>query len=153
MDATTAKYRPKQHREERMCTGTATKLLCPHYLVHWRTRCPKRCVLPDQRGWLACTCADCDPQYVRTQIQLKYGAQQERLMAGVRAAMAEGRLLDVKDLERRLRGIQFLRMEELARARIAGLDPALPVRFPGAYEQWLEGNMGRPVDWDALLNK
>ena len=136
-----------------MCTGTATRLLCRHYLIHWQTRCPKRCVLPDRRNWLACTCAGCDPEHNRSRILRKYGAERDRLAARARAAMSEGRVLDVKDLERQLRGLPFLQMEELRCARIAGLDPVVPVRFPGAYEQWLDCNRGRPVDWDALLNK
>lgn len=136
-----------------MCTGTATKLLCRHYLIHWQTRCPKECVLPDRRDFLACTCAGCDPEHTRSRILLKYGAERERVTAKARTAMAEGRILDVKVLDRHLRGIQFLQMEELDQARIAGLDPAVPVRFPGTYEEWLEGNLGRPIDWDVLLNK
>lgn len=135
-----------------MCTGTATKLLCRHYLVHWKTRCPNKCVLPDRRDWLACTCADCDPEHTRSQILIRYGAKRERFTAKVRNAMVEGCVLDVKVLERHLSWIQLLQMEELSRARIAGLDPAVPVRFPGIYEEWLEDNLGRPIDWDALLN-
>ncbi|ROV94381.1 hypothetical protein VPNG_09374 [Cytospora leucostoma] len=135
-----------------MCTGTATRLLCRHYLVHWKSRCPKRCTLPDRRDWLACTCARCDPEHVRSQILLKFGAERERLTAKSRIAMAEGRVLVVRDLERQLRYIQFLQMEELGRASFAGLNPAVPVRFPGTYEQWMDGNLGRPVDWNVLLN-
>ncbi|KUI69076.1 hypothetical protein VM1G_04199 [Cytospora mali] len=135
-----------------MCTGTATKLLCQHYLIHWKTRCPKKCILPNRRDWLACTCANCDPEHSRSQILHKYGVERERLIAKVQAAMAEGRALDVKDLEKHLRMIQYLQMEELGQARVAGVDPAVPVRFPGKYEYWLEANLGRPIDWDALLN-
>lgn len=136
-----------------MCTGTATKLLCRHYLIHWQIRCPKRCVLPDRRDCLACTCADCDPEHIRSQILMKYGAERERLTAKALSAVTEGRILEMKALDRHLRGIQFKQMEELSQARIAGLDPAVPVRFPGKYDEWLEGNLGRPIDWDVLLNK
>ncbi|ROW09419.1 hypothetical protein VMCG_02265 [Cytospora schulzeri] len=112
-----------------------------------------KCVLPDRRDWLACTCADCDPEHTRSQILYKYGTEREALTIKARKALAEGRILDVKELDRHLRRIQSLQMEEIGRARIAGLDPAVPVRFPGTYEAWLEGNLGRPVDWDVLLNQ
>lgn len=137
-----------------MCNGTATKLLCSHYLVHWSgPRCPKKCVLPSRRTWLNCTCAPCDPSYNRSQILLKYAAEIEALSARIRSAMMEGRPADVRDLERQMRGVLSMQMEDLGRTRFLGLDPAVSCRWPGMYDQWVHENLGRPVDWDVLLNQ
>lgn len=135
-----------------MCTGLAYKMMCGHYLVHWSSRCPRKCVLPDRRNSLACTCAQCDPEFNRSQILLRYGAERDRLTARLRAATLEGRLQDARALERHLRDRQSRQMQDLGRTRVRGLDPAVPVRFPGLYEQFVAENLGRPVDWDRLLN-
>lgn len=136
-----------------MCNGTATKLLCSHYLVHWAgPRCPKRCVLPARRVALACTCAACDPGLVRRRVLLEYAAEREALSAEIRGALLEGRAADARALERRMRGLAAAQVEDLGRARVRGLDPAVGCRWPGMYEQWVAENLGRPVDWDKLLN-
>lgn len=136
-----------------MCNGTATKLLCSHYLVHWSgPRCPKRCVLPDRRVALACTCAACDPDVNRRSIILKYAAERDVVSARLRDALGEGRLNDARALEMQLRGLMGMQMVDMGRTRIGGLDPAVGCRWPGGYEQWVQENCGRPVDWDLLLN-
>lgn len=137
-----------------MCNGTATKLLCRHYLVHWSgPRCPKKCVLPDRRVALACTCAACDPGFNQRQILHKYAAERDIVSARIRAAMSEGRPADVRALEGQLRLMLSSQMEDLGRTRVMGLDPGVGCRWPGMYEQWVQENLGRPVDWDVLLNK
>ncbi|KKY34175.1 hypothetical protein UCDDA912_g05821 [Diaporthe ampelina] len=87
-----------------------------------------------------------------SQILLRYGAERDKLTARLRAAVLEGRAQDAKAIERRLRDRQSRQMQDLVRTRVRGLDPAVPVRFPGVYEQFVEENLGRPVDWDRLLN-
>lgn len=164
-----------------MCPGTATKLLCSHYLVHWSgPRCPKKCVLPAQRVFLPCTCAPCDPTYRQTQIRARYTAEREKLLARIRDAALQqqqdeeqvatvvmgggGAGGEVRLLERRLHTLLIAQMVELGAARRflgggggvgaagARLDPAVGCRWPGMYEQWVAENLGREVDWDALLN-
>lgn len=138
-----------------MCPGTATKLLCSHYLIHWSgPRCPKKCVLPSYRTFLPCTCALCDPSFNQKQILLKYAAECEVLSGRIRRAMVEGHpVADVRQLEWQLRGMLRKQREDLGRTRVCGLDPAVGCRWPGMYEQWVQENLGRPVDWDVLLNK
>lgn len=137
-----------------MCNGTAIKLLCSHYLVHWSgPRCPKRCVLPVRRTALACTCAACDPGLNQRSIILKYAAERDVVSARLRHALGEGRLADARALEMQLRGLTGMQMEDLGRTRIGGLDPAVGCRWPEGYEQWVQENFGRPVDWDLLLNR
>ncbi|KAJ4425150.1 hypothetical protein N0V82_000205 [Gnomoniopsis sp. IMI 355080] len=138
-----------------MCPGTATKLLCSHYLVQWSgPRCPKKCVLPDHRTFLPCTCAPCDQSFNQRQIRLKYTAERETLSARISIAMMEGwPISDVRQLEWQLRGVLRNQMDDLKRTRVPGLDPAVGCRWPGMYEQWVQENLGRPVDWDSLLNK
>lgn len=161
-----------------MCPGTATKLLCSHYLVHWSgPRCPKNCVLPAHRVFLPCTCAPCDPSYRQTQIRARYTAERETLLARIRdvvlmmrrrateqqqqqAVGFEGEGQEVRSLERRLQALVVVQMVELGQARradaaaaaVGRLDPAVQCRWPGMYEQWVAENLGREVDWDALLN-
>lgn len=145
-----------------MCPGTATKLLCQHYLVHWSgPRCPKRCVLPEHRTFLPCTCAPCDPAFNQRQIQAKYDAEREELSAQVREAMMSGgaqggssnNAASVRRvLERRLHLLLVDQMAELGRTRVRGLDPAVGCRWPGMYEQWVAENLGVAIDWDELLN-
>lgn len=136
-----------------MCNGTATKLLCSHYLVHWAgPRCPKRCVLPARRVALACTCAACDPGLNRRRVLREHGAARDALLAAIRAALLDGRAADARALERELRGCAAALVEDLGRTRVRGLDPAVGCRWPGMYEQWVAENLGRPVDWDKLLN-
>lgn len=139
-----------------MCPGTATKLLCSHYLIHWAgPRCPKKCVLPDHRAFLPCTCAPCDPAFNQRQILAAHAAARDELAARIRAAMGQGvaAAAEVRRLERQLHGVLVDQMQRLGRARVRGLDPAVACRWPGIYEQWVAENLGRPVDWDALLNK
>lgn len=137
-----------------MCNGTATKLLCKHYLVHWSgPRCPKKCVLPDRRVALACTCAACDPGFNQRQVLLKYAAERDSLLTRIRTAMIEGRPAEVRALEGQLRLMMSTQMEDLGRTRVSGLDPGVGCRWPGMYEQWVTENLGRPVDWDLLLNQ
>lgn len=145
-----------------MCNGTATKLLCSHYLIHWAgPRCPKRCVLPHRRVALACTCAPCDPSYNQSQILRRYADERDLLLARIREAWLEGRLADATQLEGQLRVMTVSQMEELGRAARVGsggggallLDPGVGCRWPGMYEQWVTENLGRDVDWDLLLNR
>lgn len=136
-----------------MCNGTATKLLCSHYLVHWAgPRCPKRCVLPARRIALACTCAPCDPGLNRRRVLLEHATERDALLAEIRAALLAGRAADARALEGQLRGLAAAQFEDLGRTRVRGLDPAVGCRWPGMYEQWVTENLGRPVDWDKLLN-
>lgn len=139
-----------------MCPGTATKLLCSHYLVHWSgPRCPKHCVLPARRAALACTCAACDPGHNQRQVLRRHAAAREALLARIRTALREGRPAhEVRRMERELRVLAAAQMEDLGRAaRVApGLDPAVGCRWPGLYEQWVANNLGREVDWDSLLS-
>lgn len=137
-----------------MCNGTATKLLCSHYLVHWAgPRCPKRCVLPARRVALACTCAACDPGVNRRRVLREHAAARDALSVRIRAAMLDGRFREARRLEREMRLLAAAQVEALGRARVRGLDPAVGCRWPGMYEQWVAENLGRPVDWDALLNR
>lgn len=138
-----------------MCPGTATKLLCSHYLVHWAgPRCPKNCVLPVHRTFLPCTCAPCDPSFRQKRLQAAHAAEREALTARIRGAA--GAVAGVKrQLERQLHALMVDQRESMGRAARGprGLDPAVGCRWPGMYEQWVAENLGRPVDWDALLNQ
>lgn len=135
-----------------MCGGTATKLLCSHWLVHWSgPRCPKRCVLPDRRAVLHCTCAGCDPAFNQSRLVRSYADARDSLCAQARTALQEGRLRDAKRLEREIRVLQGAQVAKLGRTRVSGLDPVVGCRWPGEYDQWVDENYGRPVDWDFLL--
>lgn len=148
-----------------MCKGTATKLLCSHYLIHWSgPRCPKRCVLPERRVALACTCAPCDPSFNQSQILRRHEDERDLLLARIREAWLEGRLADARQLEGQLRLSAVSQMQELGRAARVGsrgggvggalmLDPAVGCQWPGMYEQWVTENLGRDVDWDLLLSR
>lgn len=135
-----------------MCGGTATKLLCSHWLIHWSgPRCPKRCVLPENRTFLQCTCAACDPAFNHARIVRKYAVERDSLGAQMRTALQEGRFHHARRLEREMRLLQGAQVDDLRQARIYGLDPAVDCRWPGRYDQWVHENWGRPVDWDLLL--
>lgn len=67
--------------------------------------------------------------------------------------MMEGRpVAEVRQLEWQLRSVLRNQMEELRKTMVRGLDPGVGCRWPGMYEQWVQENLGRPVDWDSLLN-
>lgn len=69
--------------------------------------------------------------------------------------MMEGRpVAEVRQLEWQLRGVLRAQREELRKTatRVRGLDAGVGCRWPGMYEQWVQENLGRPVDWDSLLN-
>ncbi|CAN8103046.1 unnamed protein product [Discula destructiva] len=150
-----------------MCPGTATKLLCSHYLVHWAgPRCPRKCVLPTKRTFLPCTCAPCDPAFNQKRLMAAHAAEREAFRAAMGDALAAAdekmgkgsedvQRQRQRRLERQLHGLLVDQMQRLGRAAraVRGLDPAVGCRWPGMYEQWVAENLGRPVDWDALLNK
>lgn len=67
--------------------------------------------------------------------------------------MQQGRFHHVRRLERQIRLLQGAQVEDLSRTRFFGLDPAVGCRWPGMYDEWVQDNMGRPVDWDSLLTE
>lgn len=80
-----------------------------------------------------------------------YAIERDNLCTQIRIAMREGRVNHARHLERRIRRLQGAQVDDLSQTRFFGLDPDVGCRWPGAYDQWVDENLGKPVNWDLLL--
>lgn len=80
----------------------------------------------------------------------KFGDERERYLARHREALIQGREGDAKHIEGKLRVLDASRMDELRKARVGGLDPGVPVVYPGRYEEWVACNFEDPVEWSVV---
>jgi len=105
-----------------MCTGYCYDLVCGHKLIHYATRCPSACEIPDgPRSLLQDTCAPCTPSFQTTNIGRKYDAQRDDTMKQMRGAEALGLSSEVKFLERVIGTQQALRARELYKVTELGM--------------------------------
>ncbi|KAH8900055.1 hypothetical protein GQ53DRAFT_758172 [Thozetella sp. PMI_491] len=88
----------------------------PSRLIHYRRRCPNMCAVPiGEQEFIQDSCSECHilPDLIRKHYdQLLEDAQKE-----YRIAYREGRLDDLRELERRMKARQVEEFEELSEAR------------------------------------
>ncbi|KAK3390325.1 hypothetical protein B0H63DRAFT_519557 [Podospora didyma] len=130
-----------------MCTGDTVKLICGHSLVHFRTRCEKKCDTPKgEVSSIHDTCASCHPEMRIAQLNRNHALLMREATEHYSAATKEGRSDDAKQLKKYMQDLRVKREGDVEKWNELGRGGLDNVIWPGKDERE-EWNYSHALPW------